>query len=297
MTIAACYLTPEGVVLGADSTTSFAVEDGLHYLNYNQKLFEVGEESTLGVVTWGLGGISNKSYRTLFAEFADNLKKKPPASVQEVADRWIEQFWHEYSTALATQIQTCKALHAKPPFDSNTAIPVNPQARTESEETEYQHFKQLLVVGFYIAGYLPVDRIPACFSMVFDPLAPKPAAIPLRMNSYSFWGAPNMINRLIRGYDGKLKDDVLRSGKWSGSESELDAVLGQYHLATLWLPIREAIDFIHSCVYSTIKALKFSSLSQICGGPIEIAVITTDRKFRWVRHKGWDVAITEGDPS
>jgi hypothetical protein len=34
-----------------------------------------------------------------------------------------------------------------------------------------------------------------------------------------------------------------------------------------------------------------------CGGPIEIAVITTDRRFRWVRHKDWDVAIAEGDPA
>jgi hypothetical protein len=64
------------------------------------------------------------------------------------------------------------------------------------------------------------------------------------------------------------------------------------------LPIREAIDFVHACVSSTIKAMKFStSLAQICGGPIEIAVITTDRRFRWVRHKDWDVAIAEGDPA
>jgi hypothetical protein len=32
----------------------------------------------------------------------------------------------------------------------------------------------------------------------------------------------------------------------------------------------------------------------VCGGPIEIAVISSDRKFRWVRHKEWDAAIAEG---
>jgi hypothetical protein len=61
------------------------------------------------------------------------------------------------------------------------------------------------------------------------------------------------------------------------------------------LPIRDAVDFVHACIYSTIKALKFSNFSQICGGPIEIATITTDRQFRWVRHKPWDAALTEGD--
>ena len=60
------------------------------------------------------------------------------------------------------------------------------------------------------------------------------------------------------------------------------------------LPIREAIDFVHACIYSTIKAMKFSNFSQICGGPIEIAVITSDRRFRWVLHKDWDAAVLEG---
>jgi hypothetical protein len=28
-----------------------------------------------------------------------------------------------------------------------------------------------------------------------------------------------------------------------------------------------------------------------CGGPIEIAVISTDRRFRWVRHKNFGAAL------
>jgi hypothetical protein len=42
------------------------------------------------------------------------------------------------------------------------------------------------------------------------------------------------------------------------------------------------------------KAFKVSNLSQICGGPIELAVIRTDRRFTWVRHKEWDAALAEG---
>ena len=296
MTIAACYLTSEGVVLGADSTSSFTVADGLHYLNYNQKLFEIGENSTLGALTWGLGAVSDKSYRTLFALLADDISKKSPASVEEVAKRWIDQFWQEYSTALAVSIKECKTLHTKLPFDKN-ADPVDPQARTELEEKTYQNLKQSLVVGFCVAGYLPTDRIPAAFAMVFDPLASKPTATALQIGTWSFWGAPNMIQRLIFGCDSALKDTILKSDKWIGTENDLVALLNQYHLATLLLPIREAIDFVHSCIHSTIKALKFSNLSQICGGPIEIAVITTDRRFRWVRHKSWDMATTEGESS
>ena len=66
-----------------------------------------------------------------------------------------------------------------------------------------------------------------------------------------------------------------------------------YTLESPRLPIREAIDFIHTSIYSTVKGLKFSRLDQVCGGPIEIAVITSDRLFRWVRHKEMDAAIQE----
>ena len=62
MTIAMCAVMPEGVVLGADSTSSlFHDSTGFHYFNHNQKIFEVGENSTLGIVTWGMGGIGDVS--------------------------------------------------------------------------------------------------------------------------------------------------------------------------------------------------------------------------------------------
>ena len=93
-----------------------------------------------------------------------------------------------------------------------------------------------------------------------------------------------------------MRDAILRSGKWTGSDNDLDMIIQAHrlmHPATV--PIREAIDFTHACLLTTIKALKFSSQSRRCGGPIEIAVITTDRRFRWVQHKEWNAAIRETD--
>ena len=73
MTIAACYVSPEGVVLGADSASTymFAHPTGPRHFNYGQKIFEIGENSTLGIVTWGLGGLAIGSYRTLAARLGD----------------------------------------------------------------------------------------------------------------------------------------------------------------------------------------------------------------------------------
>lgn len=56
MTIAACYLSSEGVVLGADSTTTMYVSapgphptGGEHHFNFAQKVFQIGSEGTLGI--------------------------------------------------------------------------------------------------------------------------------------------------------------------------------------------------------------------------------------------------------
>ena len=43
-------------MLGADSTSTYPSLSGPHYYNHAQKLFEIGEDSTVGIVTWGLGG-------------------------------------------------------------------------------------------------------------------------------------------------------------------------------------------------------------------------------------------------
>jgi len=40
--------------------------------------------------------------------------------------------------------------------------------------------------------------------------------------------------------------------------------------------------------------MEFSHTAPVCGGPVEIAVITTDRSFRWVHHKRFDAAIRQG---
>jgi hypothetical protein len=213
--------------------------------------------------------------------------------VLDVANRWIAQFWPVYSVSLATQIALYRVLAAKSPLDPNQ--PPNPQRRTLQEELQYQQFRDQLVVGFCIGGYVLPNRTPAAFEIIFDPLKgqPTPTQLP---PAQSLWGVPAMINRLIKGCGDEVRDAIIASGKWSGTQQELDATIAPHRLAhPPTVPIREAVDFIHACLFTTEKAMKFSPHPRLCGGPIEIAVITTDRKFRWVLHKKWDAAIKEAE--
>ena len=132
--------------------------------------------------------------------------------------------------------------------------------------------------------------------MIFSPLLnsmPVPRCLPSGAPMY--WGCPNLIERVIFGIDGMLFRKMLESGKWGGTPEELfDLVKGGVLTPPSELPIREAIDLVYAEIYTTIKAMKFSYLAPVCGGPVEIAVVTADRPFRWVCHKRLSRAITEG---
>lgn len=277
-------------MLGADSTSSVPSNQGFHFFDFNQKLFEIGESSTLGLLTWGLGGLGNTSYRTLVANLADSLRGQVLQSVDEVAEIWISRFLPEYKGCPA--MKEFKRLDAAASFGSKSAAgPI----RSEEEERQWNTLKTGLEVGFCIAGYVDSSRIPQAVAIDVFPSAPFYSKRSLDTWSLHWWGVPNFFLRLLRGADGALLSSIESSGKWQGNRQDLEAILNDHTILPAGaLPIRDAIDYVHTCIYSTIKAIKFSGLPQVCGGPIEIAVITTDRKFRWVRHKAWDAAITDG---
>jgi hypothetical protein len=289
MTIAACYVSRDGVVFGADSTSSFTASTGWRYYNNEQKLFEVGEMgSTLGVVTWGLGTLATVSYRQLFSELSDSLIHNPPHSVQEVADRWNLQFWNAYAAQL-------------PLFQEHAAYLALRAlaARTPEQEKAMGELKVALSVGFLIGGHVAADRRPLAFAMHFDPdqTAQGPAQ-PIQMGGWMFGGAPRMYTRITRGIDEFIENAILSSPHWTGGPAVLDSLIQPHiHHPPVVLPIREAVDWIYAMILSTIKLLKFSQDAPICGGHIEIAAITVDRRFRWVSHKGLDKALSESVPS
>jgi len=209
VTIAACYLSPEGVVLGADSTSTYGLDSGAHYYNNAQKLFEIGQDSTFGAVTWGLGGLSSYSHRTLFALFSDDLNANPPSSGDDLSRRWVDRFWAAYtdpSSPLAPLFAECRALATKQPYGSGA---VGPTVRTDVEEKRFAELSQTLVAGFCIGGYLPTDRTAFAYEIIFDPLGKKPQPRAVAAG-WRFWGAPNMIQRLIFGCDDGIKNAIMR---------------------------------------------------------------------------------------
>lgn len=61
------------------------------------------------------------------------------------------------------------------------------------------------------------------------------------------------------------------------------------------ISLRDAIDYLHWIVYSTIKYYRHIGFP-LCGGKVEVASVTSDRGFRWVTHKSldWTIGDHEG---
>lgn len=287
MTIAACYLSSEAVVFGADSTATFLLPAPpgqlplVRHYNFAQKIFEIGEPSTLAVVIWGLGSLPTLSYRTLLAQFADHLRTVSRlADMTAVAAEWSAFFWQAYTTACGPVIQRVQDLAARP-------------TRTPDEEREFRALLGGYAGGFCLGGNLIHARQPAAYEVSYSPLlAGSPVPTPLGVGDLRLWGAPNIMERILFGIDSELLHLIVSSPHWSGTPADLlQLVQSRSLVPRTLLPLRDAIDRVHASIYTTIKAMKFSELPLTCGGPVEVAAITADRHFRWVRHKPLDAAI------
>lgn len=263
MSIAAAYLVSEGVVLGADSSTTVSVSTPqgsgiVQLLAHSQKVFEVGNNSRIGVCTWGQGSVGNISHRTIIAQLADKINND--STIKEVAEKLVEI--------------------------------VNPMVKKEG----------IALVGYYLGGWDPGSHEPACFHIEIRKEASK--INPLAKGLCMFSGTPVIFSRVFRGFDprlpGALKNEL--KGALSDKVQSFDDIFKKAFdkvsapLVTAGfqdLPIREAIDFVYSYLHITVKAEKFSFGPPSCGGPIEIGFISTDRLFRWVRHKPFYSAIVE----
>jgi len=266
VTIAAAYLVSEGVVLGADSSTTISAlaPDGggrvLQLLSHAQKVFAVGENSRLGVCTWGAGSLGDVSHRTIIARLADEIEED--TTVKNAAVKLV-----------------------------NLVEPL-----VESTGIEF--------VGYFLGGWNPKTHEPACFKIEVTPK--KKGIEPLALGLCSFSGMPVFFTRVFRGFDPRLyqslHEEIKRIFSKEDVPKDFDTIFGKaFEKATAPLvaagykdlPIREAIDFVYSYLHITVKAMKFSFGAPVAGGPIEIGFVSTDRRFRWVRHKTFSSAMLE----
>ncbi|MFH1421621.1 MAG: hypothetical protein ABIH42_02765 [Planctomycetota bacterium] len=265
MTIAAAYLTSEGVVLGADSISTITVGSGIVQLfNHSQKVFEVTDgisnKKHLAIATYGMGMLGTLSHRTLARKLFEHIKEK---GIEK------KQCKEKFVDIIEEQIKD-----------------LNPST---------------VNVGYFLGGIEDKSLLPFCFRISYSP---KKEDYELQIGEARFAGQFQYFQRLYYGFDPVFVEtlkNILRKQNLNFTDESfvqaVNATVQQVQTQSYKdLPIREAIDFIHAYLYATVKMYKFKIGAPICGGPIEIGFITTDKPFRWVSHKNFKSAIFEQEP-
>ena len=113
---------------------------------------------------------------------------------------------------------------------------------------------------------------------------------PLAMGMLRISGGFEVVSRLLLGYDVGIERELASVGI-DVADFKQCAEKFQAMPNIRLMPLRDAVDFVHFLVYSAIRLHRYRGAPSRLGGPIEIAVVTADRGFRWVVHKSLQGSI------
>lgn len=253
MTICVNVKTRDGIVLGTDSMSQVIIsgrnEQGEEFAgvaktySHARKLFQIGK-LPIGVTTFGAGNIGTRTISGLVLEFGSSARSDQVKSLAEELFEFIGRF---YSGAFG----------------------------------ELPREKQP-VLGMYIGGYTGTSPLPEEweFRLPIDEsvLAVRPAE-----NFGASWrGIDIPFTRLHFGYDPRLRQALMQLGI---KDEVISRVLAGFETPVAFdaMPIQDTINFAVYVLRTTIGFTTFEFGPPACGGPLQIAAITKEIGFEWVR--------------
>jgi hypothetical protein len=249
LTIVAAVKTRDCLVLGTDSVESvFAPAEGgqLRFLKtytHTPKLFHL-REYAIGVASWGLGNIGERSVAGLVADFGDTLPQQAP-SLQDTAMQFHKFIDVEYGNVFSGLEDSKKP-----------------------------------VLGFFIGGYARGQSLSELWEVRF----PGKALVSLvrKQSDYgaNWRGIEIPFTRLHFGFDPRLRERLLVHGM---KDEEISAMLNDLQMPVVFdsMPSQSAVDYCRHILKTTINVSKYEVGVAVCGEPLQVALITRNR-FNWV---------------
>jgi len=251
MTVAIFAKVPEGIVLGSDSTTTIYDNQGRVINTYDnvQKIFPI-ENHPVGIVTWGIGSIGVRNIESLIHEFETTVTRQRH-SIQNISMLLFNFFRERYLQQFT-----------------------NPQNNVS--------------LGFVLAGYDTGASMPTEYIMEIPNTAPhvlRPNRADGTPNFGLHWfGQPWWITRLIKGFDHRWLNDV--ATRCNIPLQELENLASRFEVPIPYdgMPLQDAVDLTEFLINITIGVFKFQAGPKLCGGAVDIAVITP-KGFCWIKQK------------
>jgi hypothetical protein len=251
VTIIASVKVRDGLILGTDSMTQIAApmpQGGVTVLkSYSnaRKLFQVAD-IPIGVMTYGLGNVGNRSIEGLVLDFSRNAE---PASVESISRGLFDYVKEQYDSVF-----------------------------------EGVADEQRPVLGFYVAGYTQGEPLADEFEFLLPRDAEPFRARDTELFGASWRGVDAPFTRLYKGFDAYVIPPRLEEKGLN--EEDIAAVLEPEGLETQVLfdgmPVQDAINFAVYILDTTISWTTFQLGAPACGRPLQVATILADTGFAWV---------------
>ncbi|MCD6282622.1 hypothetical protein J7J84_03315 [bacterium] len=269
MSICVSVRVAEGLVLAADSANVLLGILGpeqktpsiIQTFEYANKVCQIGN-LPIGVMTWGNAAIEDRTVQSLIMECeyeCEDMLKKRDYSVRTVAEKLLTFIRKRYAKA----------------------YPGTPEEQTPP-------------LGILVGGYSYRQFYSELYTYTFPSSKDMEAVRPDKADgSPSFgtnwFGSGEALTRLIKGFDPQVLDDLAHHGidrdtieTWAGKAA------GELPLIFDGMPLQDAIDFANFAVQVTIGVCRFRVGPPVCGGDVDIAVITPG-KFHWAQRKQWAI--------
>lgn len=277
MTIAIAANFSEGVILGADSALTFMNADEMitHVMKGAQKIYHIGarddcSDSPYGALVYGAAEYEGQPWRNVIGNFWRKIGVETLASMP-TAESVVSTF---RDFLLDLQPDKCR--------------------RTARGEA-----------GLFIAGFGKEDSHVRAFRLRIGEME----VVEIALRSVEYDGIPKFVQHLLFGMNSSTDESLrkrlggalieVRQPDGSTKQVELveiieDIISSEAPVCTpedCGMPLRDALDYIHFLVYSTIKYFKFARGAPLCGGEVELAAITVDRGFRRIMRKPLDFCL------
>lgn len=289
MTVCVSIKVSEGLVLAADSTAALlgSLQDPtgktatgiLKTYDHGRKLSHL-KDYPIGTLAWGAALIGARSVESLIKEYEYTLPslEEEEEKIKERRNRG-ELNADVRFTYSVSEISKGLLNHVKKFYSEEFSIhPVEKQPQ----------------LGILVSGYSSGKFFPDQW-LIDLPTSDK--LIEIRPDvrgkpdfGANWFGLTDAIVRLHWGRDdGAL---AILAEKFKASPEEIQGFLSglQYPVLFNGMPLQDAIDYAVYIVNVTIGRFRFVVGAPLCGGEIDVAVITPNT-FTWVQRKSWGVRL------
>ena len=270
MTVTISIQVMDGVVIGADSTSSLSTggHDVSNTYDNANKIVNICKGKPIGLYFWGTGSIGNSSLTTL----AKDLRRRF-AGDDDLNDPWRLDTNNWTVHSVAEQVRQF--------FYEDAYTRVYEHAPEPDSDT-----------GIAICGYSPGREVSERYEVVFGrngcdgPGNEEPDG---QLEDLVPRGVTDPITRLVLGVSLDLPNILVNDLGLPAEnlDAALRILLGKLNNTPVHaaMPIQDAVDLADFLVELTKQWVRFLPGAPTVGGPTEVAAITKHEGFKWVKRK------------